>query len=177
MEFYSRSNYPETIPHEKCEMEVDIFELQIEKGTGKLELVKTGKTNVYEKIQASLESTLIYNILERYQNGDEEIIQKLQSMQGIFGDFTSTPKTLAEAQQILINASTKFEALPLEIRREFNNSTTEFLASVDNGNLEKVLKKYGKVEQQEQQKNEVEDLKNQIETLKRQYEGDRNINE
>lgn len=127
MEFYSRSNYPKTIPAPECSKFIDTFALEIDKTTGKKELKKSGKTNVYEKIQKSKDATLIYNIIERYQNGD---ISALEQKQGVYGDFTNLPTTLAEAQQILINAEKTFMSLPLEERQKYNHSVSEFLAEV-----------------------------------------------
>lgn len=152
--FYSRSNRPKTIPHPECSKEINTYELEIDKD-GKKELVQKGKTNIYEKIQAQLEETLIYNILNKYQNGDQEIINKLTAMDGMYGDYTNTPKTLAEAQQTVIDAHNQFNDLPLELRKEFNYSATEFLASLSNGGFDKVMSKYVKVEKEETPTTEV----------------------
>lgn len=141
MEYYSRARKPQTIAAPKCEKIIPTFSLEINTKTGKKELKQTGKTNIYEKIQASKEQTMIYNILERYNAGDIEVLNKVQ---GMYGDFTNVPKTLAEAQQQLINAENLFMSLPLEMRKEFNHSTSEFLASAANGELETRLKKFNK---------------------------------
>lgn len=147
MQFYSRFNRPETIPAPACSKLIPVFEIKIDKQTGRKELKQTGKTNVYEKIQASKENTLIYNILEKYQNGDISVLQKAR---GVFGDFTNMPKTLAEAQQSMLDAENLFNKLPNEIKREFSNSTSEFLASMTNGQFEQIVKKYQKPEKVEQ---------------------------
>lgn len=138
MEFYNRSHYPKTIAYPKSEPNVPVFALKIDKDTGKKELKKTGATNLYEKIQASKEGTLIYNILERFNNGDNEALNKTK---GTYGDFSQMPKTLAEAQQSLIDAENAFNELPLDVRREFNMSTSEFLAALTNGKFEAVMTK------------------------------------
>lgn len=146
MEFKSRTNYPATIPMPQCSKIQPTFELKIDKETGKKELKKSGSTNIYEKIQAAKESTLIYNIIERYKQGYEEVLTKTK---GIYADITQMPTSLAEAQQRLIDAENYFNKMPLELRKEFNNSYTEFLASINNGNIEKIAKKYAKVEEKE----------------------------
>ena len=145
MGFYSRSNYPETIPCPKCEKTVPKFELKINKDTGRKELKENGRTDTYEIIQAAKEGTMIYNILERYQNGEIEVLNKTQ---GVYGDFTQMPRTLAEAQQTLIDAENTFKTLPLEVRKEFNHSTSEFLASMANGTYETVMRKFGALQEE-----------------------------
>lgn len=130
-EFYSRTNMPTTIAQPKCEKIVPTYGEEIDKD-GKVHVVETGKTNLYEKIQASKDETLVYNILDRFNAGDVSVLQKNQ---GYYGDFTDMPKTLAEAQQLLITAENYFNSLPLEVRKEFNHSFSEFLASASAGKL------------------------------------------
>lgn len=142
MTFYSATNRPQTIAYPKSEKIIPTFGLKIGKD-GKKELQQTGTTNLYEKIQASKEQTLIYNVLERYNNGELDVLNKST---GMYGDFTNLPTSLAEAQQKIIDAENTFNTLPLEVRKEFNHSVTEFLASFSNGNFEKVIKKLQKVE-------------------------------
>ena len=136
--FYSRSNYPATIPCPECSENVPTFTLKINKETGKKELKKTGETNLYQKIQAAKEETLIYNIIKRFENGDIEALNKTH---GTYGDFSNMPKTLAEAQQSLIDAENTFNSLPLDVRRQFNMSSSEFVASLTNGKFEAVMAK------------------------------------
>ncbi len=135
--FYSRSNRPKTIPQPKCEENVPTFSLQINKANGKKELVESGKTNLYEKIQASKDATLIYNIIDRYNAGDESVLNKAV---GSYGNFTQMPSTLVEAQQKLIDAERTFEQLPITIREKYNNSYTEFLADITTGGENKIEK-------------------------------------
>lgn len=143
MEYASRNNYHGRIYHPESSKEIDTFEIQVDDKTGKKELVKVGKTNIYKKIQANLEETQIYNILDKFNAGNPEIVERLQRIDGVFGDFTNAPKSLAEAQQKIIDAHNEFLKLPSDVRKEFNNSTTEFLAGLENGKIEEVLKKFG----------------------------------
>lgn len=149
MEFYSRTNRPTAIPCPKCSKIVPTYSLQINKDTGKKELKETGKTNVYELIQASKEETMVYNILKRFESGDLDALNKTK---GIYGDFTSMPRTLAEAQQLVIDTEKQFNELPIEIRREFNMSASEYLASLTNGKFEAIMSKYAKKEEKTEQK-------------------------
>ena len=131
MEFYSRTNLPATIPQPECAKIVPTYGEKIDKD-GKVHVVVTGKTNLYEKIQASKDDTLIYNILDRFAAGDVSVLQRHQ---GFYADLTDMPKTLAEAQQSLITAENYFNKLPLDVRSEFNHSFSEFLASASAGKL------------------------------------------
>lgn len=148
MTFYSRINRPKTIPAPKTEKTIPTFSLKINPETGKKELEESGKTNIYDKIQAAKEGTLIYNILDRYQKGETDVLKKLN---GQYGDFTQMPKTLAEMQQKLIDSEKMFNELPLELRKEFNHSPSEFLVAAQNGNLKKALNKFLKIEEPEEE--------------------------
>lgn len=130
-EFYSRTNMPATISQPECPKIVPTYGKVID-DDGKVKVVETGKTNLYEKIQASKEDTLIYNILDRFKAGD---VTALQKNQGYYADLTEMPKTLAEAQQSLITAENYFNSLPLDVRKEFNHSFSEFLATASAGKL------------------------------------------
>ena len=113
---------------------------------GVKELVQTGKTCVYDKIQASAAQCEVYSILERFDNGDFSVLEKAK---GQFGDFTQFPKTLAERQQQLIDAETMFSQLPMAVRKEFGNSFTQFLASFEDGTYKEIFSKFGhKVEEE-----------------------------
>lgn len=80
--------------------------------------------NVYDYIQEGREDTEIYEVLEKYgcidkiKRTNEELyaditaIQKLDGLRGI-----------VEQQK---QAKSMFENLPLEVRKEFNNSLNEF---------------------------------------------------
>lgn len=148
MAFYSRTNKPATIAYPKSEKTIPTFSLEIDKTTGKKTLKETGKTNIYDKIQASAEQTKIYNILDRFNAGDIDAINKVK---GHYGDFTNLPRTLAEAQQQLINAEKLFYQQPLEVRQEFNHNPAEFFAAAASGDVltrvEKVAKKMSKAKE------------------------------
>lgn len=115
------------------------FEFQLNK-RGVKELVETGKTNLYEKIQSSVKQCEVYSILERFDNGDISVLHKGQ---GQYGDFTKLPTTLAERQQQLINCENMFYKLPLDVRREFGGSFTRFLASFEDGTYKEIFSKFG----------------------------------
>lgn len=119
-----------------------VYGLKIDKNGHKI-LEKTSQVNnIYEKIQASLESTLIENIVKRYTMGDEAILSKNM---GQFTDLTIAPENLLEAQQKLINAQELFDKEPIDVKKEFNQNMGEWLNALNNGTYENRAKKALKI--------------------------------
>lgn len=96
--------------------------------SGVMELIQTGTEDLYDFIQSFKESVDIHVILDRYRRGD---VNALSRVQGAYGDFTTVPKTYAEALNALISAENYFNGLPLEVRAKFGHSFQQFLASMD----------------------------------------------
>lgn len=89
-------------------------------------LAKTGeKTNIYEKIKSHDLEVDIFEILRRC---DAEGYQILDAAKVIEGDVTVVPKSMMEAQMILQEQENTFNQLPLDIRKQFNFSFTEYIA-------------------------------------------------
>lgn len=109
-----------------CRMK-DTYKMCVDEN-GKRELKKTGEYNLYAEIQSYKDSCSIDYILARFTNGDESALSRVQ---GIYGDFTSMPTTLAELSQRVIDAENLFNNLPLDMRREYNFSASEFFAQLD----------------------------------------------
>lgn len=123
-EYYNRSKKRTTEPanpgsewHQEYRMAIDL--------TGHKYLEEDGQTNIYDKIQESLEETKIENIIRRAVGGDEAA---LAVMHGQYLDTTNMPKSLAEMQQSIIAATEEFYKLPLEIRQKFDQSPEQFIA-------------------------------------------------
>lgn len=95
---------------------------------GVMDLIQTGEEDLYDFIQSHKESVDIHVILDRYRRGD---INALSRVQGAYGDFTTVPKTYAEALNALIAAENYFNGLPVETRAKFGHSFQQFLASMD----------------------------------------------
>lgn len=93
---------------------------------GQVELKEDGTEDTYAFIQSFAESTDINSILARYQNGEVDVLEKVQ---GFYGDITEMPKTYAEALQRISDSEKVFMSLPLDVRAKFGHSFSEFLAS------------------------------------------------
>lgn len=127
---------------------------------GKTYLKKTGDINMYEKIQASLEETKIYNILEQFlQSGDETILKRRE---GIYGNFLDIPKSPIELQNTIMRAEKDFEALDKDVRAEFENDVGIFKQSILDGTFENRMEKYikNKINKQSKQ-TQIQETKTQ----------------
>lgn len=95
---------------------------------GVLDLVVTGKEDIYTFIQSHKESTDIHVLLDRFANGETDVLQR---MQGFYGDVTSMPKTYAEVLNAVIVGEETFARLPVEVKQRFDNSFAVWLSSMD----------------------------------------------
>ena len=93
---------------------------------GQVELKEDGTEDLYAFIQSFAESTDIHAILKRYQNGEVDVLEKVQ---GFYGDITEMPHTYAEALQRIADSEKVFMSLPVDIRAKFGHSFSEFLAA------------------------------------------------
>ena len=99
---------------------------------GQVELTPDGTDNIYEFIQSFAESTDIHTILRRYQNGEADVLSKVQ---GVYADITEMPQTYAEALQRISDSEKIFMSLPVETRAKFGHSFSEFLAASQDDDL------------------------------------------
>ena len=86
-----------------------------------------GEVNLYDEIQSHADSVDIYTILSRFEQGDESVLSKRN---GQYVDLTELPTTFAEMHQKIIDASNEFNALPLEIRSEYEFDVSKFIADI-----------------------------------------------
>lgn len=133
--FWSRTARPETTATPAGNREQDVYEVNIDE-RGHKSLIKTGKTNIYEKIQASLESTKIENIIRRATAGDPTALAQTT---GQYLDITDAPRTLAEVQGIIIKMTNEFNNLPLDVRKMYDFSPEKYVADYGTENWMKNL--------------------------------------
>ncbi len=93
---------------------------------GQVELKEDGTEDLYAFIQSFAESTDIHAILKRYQNGEVDVLEKVQ---GFYGDITEMPHTYAEALQRIADSEKVFMSLPVDVRAKFGHSFSQFLAA------------------------------------------------
>lgn len=75
---------------------------------GEYKLIKTGKTNIYDKIQENKDTCDIRNIIERMTNGD---LTAINTNKPVYGDATLQHKSLNEANQIIKTANANLNTL------------------------------------------------------------------
>lgn len=92
---------------------------------GKRKLILDDPKPIYEMIQAHREETEIERIVKRAMQGDMSV---LNAMAGQYIDISGAPNSLAEAQQVIINAKRDFEKLDPDIRQKFDNNVEIFIA-------------------------------------------------
>ena len=102
---------------------IDEYQLKINKETGEEELVKVGKRNVFEEIQSFKESADITNIINRFVNGDTDVIHQVN---GVYGDFTNAPTSYADYFSKVKEAEKIFNDLPDEIKSKFDYDAEKF---------------------------------------------------
>lgn len=107
---------------------------------GQKELVKIGETNLYEKIQESLEETKIENILRRVVAGDTTVLRP----DGIYADISNAPKNLLEARQQIQKLENLWNDLPIDTKREYDMSIENF---VNDSGSDKWLKSMGLIKE------------------------------
>lgn len=124
MEFYSRLNPAPVIEAPAGSKEATTYQTQIDENGHKV-TVPIGKTNIYDRIQSSLEETKIENIIKRFTEGD---ISAFRQGEPLYADMTEAPKTLMEAQNMIIRITEEFNNLPVEVRAKFDHSPEKYVA-------------------------------------------------
>lgn len=124
MKFYSRLNPAPVIEAPAGSKEATTYQTQIDENGHKV-TVPIGKTNIYDRIQSSLEETKIENIIKRFTEGD---ISAFRQGEPLYADMTEAPKTLMEAQNMIIRITDEFNNLPVDVRAKFDHSPEKYVA-------------------------------------------------
>lgn len=101
---------------------------------GVKDLKESGKVDTFMEIQSHKDSVDIHTILQRYASGD---VAALNAREGMYGDFTSIPDNINDLNNKLLDAEQFFATLPATEREKFNNSASQFFASVGTPMFEK----------------------------------------
>lgn len=91
---------------------------------GHMHLEKTGEEDIYAQIQSHKDSVDINVLMQRYKNGEVDVLSRVQ---GVFADVTGMPSTYAEMMNIVNDSTAAFEALPISVREKFNHNVMQFL--------------------------------------------------
>lgn len=93
---------------------------------GTIDLEPMSRESIQERINSYAAVTDMHYILAQLRNGNTSVINRGKC---IFGDFTETPKTYAQALQLVIDGRAQFEALPLSLRTKFDNSFEKWFST------------------------------------------------
>lgn len=133
---------------------------------GKRKLILDDPKPIYEMIQAHREETEIERIVKRAMQGDLSV---LNAITGQYIDVSGAPNSLAEAQQVIINAKRDFEKLDPEIRQKFDNNVEIFIAEAGSKDWLDKMGVTAKIEEENQIKAEKaefeKDLKSAMKNL------------
>lgn len=124
MKFYSRLKPAPVIEAPAGSKEATTYQTQIDENGHKV-TIPVGKTNIYDRIQSSLEETKIENIIKRFTEGD---ITAFRQGEPLYADMTEAPRTLMEAQNMIIRITDEFNNLPVEVRAKFDHSPEKYVA-------------------------------------------------
>lgn len=126
MKIYSAYDRPANVPDCAGRRLHPVYAVKID-NHGHKEVVQTGEHDQYGDIQAARPDEM-KSILERALRGDQGALLSIQQRAGTYADVTGAPKTLAEMQQLIIDAKRDFEGLPASIREKFENNVEQFIA-------------------------------------------------
>lgn len=117
----------------------NLYQEEIEKKSGRKHLVKTGETCVYDKIQEDLEQSKIENIIHKLAMGDLSVLKEAKLT---YVDADDYPKSLMEAQNVVIKAKNEFNKFPEEVKKLFNNSPEQYVSEMGSDEFIKKMTPY-----------------------------------
>lgn len=94
---------------------------------GSIELVPNGQTNMYQFIQSHADSVDIHVLLQRYRNGDDLALNRVQ---GFYADVADMPKSFADVLNVVQDGERHFMSLPKDVRAQFDHSFAKWLAAM-----------------------------------------------
>lgn len=90
------------------------------------DLTNSGVINVYQKIQASRESSDLNYLVKQYQEtGDSSVFLRRRAE---YFDLTKMPKDVFDYQAMIDEAQAKFAELPADLRAKFGNNLYNYIS-------------------------------------------------
>lgn len=164
---YTQFERPAKIPTNPGTMYINTYQEVIDK-KGKKKLEKTGEHNVYEEIQLDAESCKIENILHQVAMGD---LSALQQREATYVDATTMPKNLREAQDLVIRLKDEFYKMPIDVRKEFDNSPEMYVSLMGTEEFKDIMAPYNeKIAKIAQEKSDKEYRQKVKENAKLNYD-------
>lgn len=120
---------------------------------GNLELVVTGYENIQDKIDAERLGVELSTLIARYENGD---LLALNTRSGFYADATKFPASLIDAMNIVQDAQTEFDKLPVDLKKSYGSDWRKWLADFGSVEWLKSMKLYKEEEKESEVKNDAE---------------------
>lgn len=109
---------------------------------GSIALIENGYIDTDQMIESHRQSVELSTLIARYNNGD---LSALNQVNGFYADVANAPKTLPEALQIVFNAESAFNQLPVDVKKEFGSDWRQWLADAGTDEWNKVMEKVADV--------------------------------
>lgn len=95
-----------------------------------IDLTLDGQVDIYDNIQELSDYVDIDNIVKRYNNGEIDVLEKVQ---GFYGDLTTMPVDMRGIYDLNAKGKSLFDALPADVREQIGDYKS-FMA-LDNDRL------------------------------------------
>lgn len=136
------------------------IEYQLRVVDNQMQLVETGKSDLYGYIQSHADSVDIHKILERCALLDDYSL--LNRMPAQFMDVTAMPTNLAEAYSQVKDAQNFFDRMPTDIKEKYNNNFIEFIADIGSEKFSKNVSEFlDSIKKVDEVTNITEEVKNE----------------
>lgn len=122
-EFYSAYNRPAAIPAPDSVYDHLVPTYHEKVVDGFTTLVHDGYKDIYEMIQSHADEADIEAIVNRLTLGDYSDVRN----DGRYIDVSDMPKSLAEAQNLILCIREEFGSLPADVRDKFGNSVERYV--------------------------------------------------
>lgn len=93
---------------------------------GTIDLVENGRKNLYDEIQSHKDSVDLKLLLQRFNNGETDVLSKVQ---GTYADLSDMPRTYADMLNLIKKGESDFLSLPVDVRAKFDHSFEKWLVS------------------------------------------------
>lgn len=108
---------------------------------GELVIGKIGEKNTWAMTQEAREPD-IYQLIQESAVDPIALHNQAVDIEELVDDFTSVPRTIAEAHDVMKRGERAFYDLPLEVRDEFNGSYRKMMRSIEDGTFNDRVLKY-----------------------------------
>lgn len=96
-----------------------------------IDIIEDGEIDLFDAIQELSEYVDIDNIVKRYNNGEIDVLEKVQ---GFYGDLTTLPVDMRAIYDLNVQGKNLFDSLPESVREEIGDYKSFMTMSVEKYN-------------------------------------------